>query len=161
MTGARTMPASVYARIKTATKRLIKEHGTADSAAMDTRVSESQVVKYQNPHQPDFMPADVIADLEHVAGAPHLTRLLAELSGYALVKLPDAREPQSAEMKAFLHWLKESSDVTASLSTALDVGQRITLDEIRDLALIREVNEGIDALVQVRALLQRIEAGDG
>lgn len=159
MIDARTLSQNIYGRLLAATKRLIKANGTAESAAMDTRVTESQLLKYQNANLPDVMPIDVVADLETTAGEPVVTRLLAELSGHALVKLPPAGQPETEEMSSFLIYLTETSEATQTISKALADDQHITIEEIRNLGLVREINDVIDAACNMRAVVQRIEAG--
>ncbi|MFC7611408.1 hypothetical protein [Teichococcus aestuarii] len=58
--------------LKTLTRLLIEQVGGLEAAATYTRVNRSVLSGYQNPHQPHFMPVDVVGRLEHAAaGADH------------------------------------------------------------------------------------------
>ena len=77
----RQLPRADYLKINARTKRLVEAVGGGKEAASLTRVNETSISNYLNLHHEQFMPADVIADLECVAGEPLLSGLIAELSG--------------------------------------------------------------------------------
>lgn len=87
MTRPRTLDAVAYARINTATIALIRAVGGLEAAATVCRSPVTRLSDFQNPHKPDAMPADVVADLEHVAGSPIVTTVLATLANHALIPL--------------------------------------------------------------------------
>jgi len=72
-------------RIKAATRRLADLAGGVSSAEHVTRVKAPALSKFGSPSDPQFMPADVILDLEADIGSPVLTAALAGMQGYQLV----------------------------------------------------------------------------
>lgn len=76
--------------LKTAFKRVIADLGGATAAATVTRVGVSQLSEYGSVDSPKMVPADVIAELELIAGQPHITTALASLQGFDL--MPRGRE---------------------------------------------------------------------
>jgi hypothetical protein len=69
--------------IKTVCSRAIRQVGAANFVH-DTRVSEGQLSKYGALADVDYMPVDVLADLERVIGYPLVSEFLAGLAGYVL-----------------------------------------------------------------------------
>jgi hypothetical protein len=93
---ARQLPATDYAGLKAATRKQISINGGPVEAARSTRVGHQDLSRYgstADDHDERFIPADVIADLEAECGQPIITRKLAELSGYVLIRLPQGRGP--------------------------------------------------------------------
>lgn len=71
--------------LSAATNRALREYGAANFAP-STRVKEAQLSKYGNVQDDEnFMPVDVVADLERALGTPVITEQLARLSGFRLV----------------------------------------------------------------------------
>ncbi|WP_421782660.1 hypothetical protein [Kiloniella litopenaei] len=77
----RQLPMTDYQKIVARTRRLVEAVGGGKEAASLTRVNETSISNYLNINHEQFMPADVVADLERVAGEPLLSGLIAELSG--------------------------------------------------------------------------------
>ena len=75
--------------LKAAFRRLLKAAGGQEAAEMVTRGRHQTLNRYGNP-SPDqadcHAPIDVIADLEREISAPIVTKHLAEMQGYMLVK---------------------------------------------------------------------------
>ena len=111
-----TAPADLRA-LKTATRRLVELVGKLDAAASVCRINKSVLAAAYNPHEPDrFVPADVIADLELVAAEPVVTRVLARLSGHALVPIA----PRGGlEALALVEVFRGASDVGAEYAKAM------------------------------------------
>lgn len=57
---------------------LIRACGGLEEAAGACRVGKTSLSNYQNPHLGDFIPADVMADLEEHCGEPIYSRALFE-----------------------------------------------------------------------------------
>lgn len=107
--------------LKTAFRALIQRVGGLDAAATVTRVRASQLAAYYDPHQPQqLMPADVVADLEHVAGEPLVTAQLARLAGHLL--LPMAAGPGS-EARAIAAVFQEAGELGARWASAMEDGR--------------------------------------
>lgn len=76
-------------RLKTDFKLLVAELGTQAEAAEFTRVSQSQISDYKNINMPEsFVAADVLADLLMATGSDRVLRILADIAGFVLIKLP-------------------------------------------------------------------------
>lgn len=76
----------VYLALKAFTRALIEKAGGLEAAATRTRVGKSQLHEYGNPDKRDFIPIDVVADLEADVGEPIVSRALAHTAGFALVR---------------------------------------------------------------------------
>ncbi|MUZ65313.1 hypothetical protein [Agrobacterium vitis] len=70
--------------IKTVCARAIRQVGAANFEH-DTRVGTAQLSKYGAPVDVNYMPVDIVADLEAVIGYPLISEFLAGLAGYVLV----------------------------------------------------------------------------
>jgi hypothetical protein len=88
--------------LKMLTQRAIRNVG-GSNFANDTRVVESKLSEYGNPaHEKQFMPIDVVADLERVLGYPIITEHLAQLQGFRLTTdAATADEPDMEDVGAF------------------------------------------------------------
>lgn len=74
-------------RLKLATQRLIERIGGLAEADKNSRPDFRRFSDYQSFSKPDrFIPADAIADLERAVGDPVVTRELAEVAGFDLVR---------------------------------------------------------------------------
>lgn len=88
----RPLAAEAYARLKAATRKLVRDAGGCEFA--ETRVGKTKLAEYGAPNMPDrFAPIDVIADLEKSTGQPLVTRELAAAAGYELVPAGMAAVP--------------------------------------------------------------------
>lgn len=152
---ARELPARDYLLIKRASRALLEASGNARMAAAHTRLQQPRLDACASEEQPrDYLPADVVADLEAACGRPVVTAALAELSGCALVPLPAFREAES-DMEALVTAARESTEAVAAAWAALSDGV-VTPAERRTLR--REVREAVAALM---ALDARLEDGEG
>ena len=116
----RVHAAQTYARLKAATRKLIKQAGGCEHA--ETRVGKSKLADYGNPNSPDsYAPVDVIIDLECEVG-PVVTSELAKLQGYALVPTsPVSRAGHDCPVMA-------GADISAALGHYLDEAMRAVED---------------------------------
>jgi len=151
----RTLARQHYVAIKAATKRLIEACGGVEGAAVSTRVEKSSLSLYQRVDRPDcFMPADVVADLEHFAGEPVVSSVLASLI--------EPAEHQSADCAERLMTITERvGHVAGEVRAARDMksagGSSITPAEATRIA-----GQAEDAIAELEALvrdMQAIEAG--
>ena len=146
----RPLPESSYAGLKTATRRLVAATDGIEAAASITRVGKSQIERYTSPHHPDFMPIDVVADLEAATGQPLVTEALARLAGCALHEVePNASHPNPLIGIASLarHTGEVARDVAAALadraiSAAEARGIFADLDELESCA--RELRRTVE-----------------
>lgn len=141
----------VYAGLKAAFRRVVRDAGGIESAAMVTRVGKSNLSDYENVSRPFFAPVDVVLDLESDCREPHVTRQLAHAQGYALVPVrAEASDPELAQRLAKLG--EEVSQVFARGAAALSGG----VEPAEARALIPEVDDVLKAASQLRGALQEM-----
>ena len=105
------------AALKTAARRLVAAVGGLEAAATVCRYSKTALAAAYDPNTPDrFPPADVIADLELVAGRPIVTAVLARIAGHALVPVAPA---EGLAAQALVAVFRGSSGVGEAWSEAL------------------------------------------
>jgi hypothetical protein len=156
----RYLPRRDYLALKAATALLTEHAGGASLIARGiSRVhSKSTICKYGSNH-PDhaelFAPIDVVADLEAKVEEPIVTRELARLCGFALVRLP-ARDGDGIWFDRLAALAKETGEVMARLATALAGDYRVTAAEIARLRILEEIGEAEGAIAQIRAALEQI-----
>lgn len=134
--------------LKIATFRLLEEAGGGEFAAL-TRVKAPALSKYKAQHEDEhFIPADVIADAELVAGQMIVTEALAKIHGKRLV---DAAPRDAADADGVRAALDQIEDDTARLRLVVREAVR---DHHIDRAESRDIRRRIDAL---RAALSDLE----
>lgn len=151
-----------YSVLKLATRRIVKGCGGLEAASLVTRVGHSELARYYDPEEKLFMPVDVLADLEAIAGAPIVTQTLAQMLGYALVPLA----PQE-EVDVHLHWpalLAQLGEETATalrqVGSALSETGTLTARSINNYQLAAHLNNLIQAAMRLKASIsQREERG--
>lgn len=159
MTG-RIFTAADYAALKNGVRRAVKQAGGGlrELAGM-TRLSSAQLSRFGDLSTDQWVPLDVAADLDSLAGEPVITRALAEMLGFDLVSARGGVEMASVTQH-LAGIARESGDVLSSFAQAVADG-RITPAEAmvieRDLA-------DLDAQVQAaratcRAIVMRAQEG--
>lgn len=140
----------IYRRLKTATLRVLKDHGGGAAAArlIEVRCEEALRQYRDQTRQDRFAPADIIADLEAGADEPHITRVLAEAQGYVLVPGPGRLRGEGCAYAA----LQEAGEFIAELSTALSNDG--VIDRIEAPGVIRDALDAMAALAAVVKELQ-------
>lgn len=134
--------------LKTAMRALVQRVGGLEAAATVTRVRPSQLASYYDPHQPQqLMPADVVADLEHVAGEPLVTAQLARLAGHMLLPMSPGF---GSEARAIAAVFQETGELGARWASAMDDGQLDDADRERVLAELGDLQR---AAARAMALL--------
>lgn len=147
------------ARIASATKRLVQAvGGVAEAAAVISgryqNVSHQTVSTWQNPFQPQTMPAHAIQALEEHCGDAILSRALVEMQGLAAV--PDRFSSVRTELslqQMFARIVKEHADAMTAFADAIE-DEKVTHAEAR--GMIKELEESIHAQQQARDVLQRL-----
>jgi hypothetical protein len=141
--------------LKAASKRLVRAVGGVEAAALYSRPMISQLSAYGHPNAPEFMPVDVIADLEGVTHQtpdhPIITRLLARKAGFALVKLPTAPSGAVDWHREIGAISKEMGDVIQPVCEALGDG-KVTADDIRTRGIREQIAEAQERLAALDAL---------
>ena len=137
--------------LKTLARALIAAAGGLEAAACVTRVNRSRLAEYQDMTGPAFMPADVGAALEEVAGEPLLTRELARRAGYALVPL-GAPPGSDGLAVAMAEMGQEVGEAFAAHAAALRDGQVSEAERARIFA------EAQDVMLKALAVMQACKA---
>lgn len=119
---ARTHCDDVYLALKSATRRLVKMAGGAESAQHITRVKASALSRFGSTSDEQFIPVDVVADLEADCGSAVVTAALAEILGLSLVAVTD----QCANAKTL-----SAADITAMMKRDADLAHEI-IDALAD-----------------------------
>ncbi|MFC3693388.1 phage regulatory CII family protein [Chenggangzhangella methanolivorans] len=142
MTGARQLPERDYLALKAETRALVKRCGGQEAAAASTRVSHQALSRYGALEDaPNFAPIDVVADLEAEIGEPVVSRALAGLLGFTLVKVEAGAQLTPAQR--FARVMKETHEVNAAFADALSDG---AIDEAERRAITREARDAIGEL---------------
>lgn len=133
-----------YFALKAATRRACEQSGRLDDSAERTRVSKAQLSKYGDPKEPgaNFVPLDVAADLDAMAGDPVLARALAAVAGYDLVPM-SAMPATDTHLGHLGSIAREAGEVMAGLADSLADG---TVTPAEALQLDKDAAELIAAL---------------
>ncbi|MGA0604898.1 hypothetical protein ACO2Q0_02775 [Phenylobacterium sp. VNQ135] len=127
-------------------RSLIEACGGLEEASLACRVSKSKLSAYQTPHDPLFMAADVIADLEIYCGRP--------IYSSALAGRFDPPRATGDLRDAACDFAEKAMDVQRVAREAEADGEW-SASEIERLA--REEREAADALERIRALRRNAE----
>ncbi|MDQ0314821.1 phage regulatory CII family protein [Amorphus orientalis] len=155
---ARPHRSSDYLRLKAMTRRLVHAAGGIEAASLATRVGPQRISTYQRPHEPDFIPIDVVADLQADTDDLSVLRELARLAGAVVVPLPETPDEAGGPWHRHLADVaSETSDVIKRLSESLADDGVVTAVESRNMHLTDEVDEAINALMRLRHRLEVVE----
>ncbi|SNY94095.1 hypothetical protein SAMN04515647_4418 [Cohaesibacter sp. ES.047] len=158
MTEARQYAADFYLRLRHRCRALIKTCGGIECAADLSRVSQAHIGRYGAPDGRDWMPADVIADLEKDIGEPVVSRALVQALGFEVVKLPDGRWDGDINQQ-LAAMFKEVGEVTHHIGECLADDGEITPDECRAHRLRKEIDDALQVLVGMKQRVKQIEEG--
>lgn len=151
----RQITESEAARLKNATRALGRAVGGIEAVEELTRVDQSSFARYQSLHHAQFVPVDVIADLERVAERPIVTEALAHLNGHILIaKPPTLSDPA---WNGYLgQVLKDCGELSARIGEALRDHGRITTDDVHRQGLTKLAQDGMAALASLERALEQI-----
>ncbi|MGG5811444.1 hypothetical protein [Falsiroseomonas sp. CW058] len=142
--------------IKTAFRLLVSRVGGVLAATACVRVSHAQIARYYDLGDTStYPPADVVAVLEAVAGAPLVTAEIARLSSHRLVPLDAADGEQLAA--AVASFARHAGDVPAALCEGLADG-RLTAAELAEIG--RRAAQQAQDLVRIAAQAALLAAQD-
>lgn len=153
---SRKFAPACYNAVKTAFKNLISDLGGIDAAASCTRIGRSQIANYGMAGNEQFVPVDVLMDLEHVGGFPHVTAALARTQGFVLVPVECSRN--QGELSVLLATIgKDVGDLFATGAAVLAHGKPTDVERevlLREFDEIRRVSsESIAFLKQTAGAL--------
>lgn len=148
---------------KAATKALIRAAGGQEAAEELTGKSQPRLSAYGGPNTDAFVPVDVVLALEAVThgqpGHPHVTRWLAREAGFALLRLPRHVDGGAGGIhRAVSGVSKEAGEAVGLVCEALADDGELSPREIREKKIVANIDEAIDRLCDLRALVVRIEA---
>ncbi len=149
---ARPRSESDYTSLKQASKRLIKACGGLEAASMVTRVGHSELARYYDPSEKLFMPIDVVADLEAIAGNALVCQSLAHMLGFALIPVqPQMSVEPSHHWTALLAQLgEETAQALRQIGAALTDHGTLTAQSINNYQLTRHLDNLIQAAMQLK-----------
>ncbi len=143
-------------RLKVATRKAVKAvHGTALAGeivgARQQRVSDCQLA-----NTPEFLRIDEVVDLEEAGrgsdGWPQVTRALARHHGFELLPLPGCAPGDSDWHRALGDVSREAGDAVAKICAALADDGKVSAAEIRDGAVVEEIEEAMAKLAALKGL---------
>ncbi|MCX5495398.1 hypothetical protein OSH11_11830 [Kaistia dalseonensis] len=142
--------------LKAATRRLVDACGGQESAASITRVSHQTISRYRLADRAeDFIPADVLLDLEADAGDPIVTRQLAARQGWTIVRA-HAQATGATLVQSIGQITQETSDVVIAVTGGLADGDF----DARDIDLtIPEIDQAIERLAGLKQALLIMRSG--
>ncbi|WP_319532836.1 phage regulatory CII family protein [uncultured Cohaesibacter sp.] len=159
MTSARQYASDFYLRLRRRCRELIKKGGGIECSAETTRVNQAQMGRYGLAHGADWMPVDVVADLEKDIGEPVVSRALVQAIGYEVIKLPEGRwEGDINQQLAAM--FKEVGEVTQHIGQCLADDGCISADEARQHRLRKEIGDAVQVLVGMDKRIMQIEEGE-
>ncbi len=130
--------------------------GGAVAAEGYCRVNHAVLSGYANTnpeYAKRFPPADVIVDIEKLAGQPLLTAELALQAGGVFVAVPEVPAGRVDLLQLLASQSKEASDVTAAICSALADGK---IDSREGHKAIEEIDQLVRVAMQMRAELSLI-----
>lgn len=143
-----------YLAIKSATRRACEDAGPLHEIAANTRADKSQLSRYGNPDQSEFIPLDVAMDLDALSGGDRILRAWAELRGYELVR--DERGVAVEDMTRHIGAVGvEAGELISEMCNAASDG-KITPREAE--AVERRADDVIDNVTLLKADMRRVRA---
>nr|WP_321456115.1 hypothetical protein [uncultured Cohaesibacter sp.] len=126
--------------------RLCRHGGRRGRTALAavTRVSETQIKRYEDKGDPLIIPLDIVLELETMLGHPSLTQMIADIHGYDLVKRNCGRG--KSLLSLMQRSVKESAGAHQTILEAEDDGV-LTLEEWR--AIKKEAADAKDAFAVI------------
>jgi len=133
--------------LKATVGRLLRQVG-ASNVAKESRVGEAHLSRYASPREKEFMPLDVVADVERMAGYPLVTEFMAQMSGFRLVQNEsdaDAPDMEDVGRLADTKGKLLSALITSFLDGKIDNHERRTLLPLLDdaIAQMQELRSGL------------------
>lgn len=153
---ARPYTRADYLAIKSATRRACEDAGPLHEIAACTRADKSQLSRYGNPDQPEFIPLDIAMDLDALSGGDRILRAWAELRGYELI-----RDERGVMVEDTLRHIgnvgRAAGNLHATMCEAAADGKVTPLEAKR---IERAATDLDDANESLSADMRRIRAGD-
>ena len=147
-------------RVKASTKALIRAAGGLEACQEATGKSTSTLSRYQSINDEAFAPIDVVVTLEGIthghAGHPPVTRLLADLAGYALFRKPQVDVHGHDLLELLAGQSRMAGGIASGICTALADGK---VDAHEASPVRANIADLIQYLLTMDAALAEIEGG--
>jgi hypothetical protein len=167
MTLERYLPRRDYLALHAAEQFLADLNGGPVGCARITRISHQDVSRViadvsadddegEEQKKKRWFALDVVADLEAAKSAPVVTRVLADLLGFSLVKNPGVRASED-DVAGLCKIITESSEAAAVYGAAREDG-KITRAE--RAAIRTKIDDAIEAFLELKARLDADEGND-
>jgi hypothetical protein len=131
--------------LKAASRELVKACGGVTRAAQFTRVAESNLSRACSDHENQYLPMDVVADLESECGKPIVTQALAALSHMSVTERPRSVRV-SDHIRCIGDVSREFSEWVAAQSSAAADG---VVDPKESELVLKELDDVMRALSEV------------
>lgn len=125
-------------------------HRGRTALAAVTRVSETQIKRYEDRTDPAIIPLDIVLELETMLDHPALTMMLADIQGYDLVKRNCGRGENLRTLMR--RSVKESAEAHEAILEA-EGEDEMTLDDWRSIA--KESGEAKDSFAVLQEVANR------
>ncbi|WP_319499300.1 hypothetical protein [uncultured Cohaesibacter sp.] len=134
-------------------------HRGRTALAAVTRVSETQIKRYEDKDDPLIMPIDIAIEMEVLLGYPSIAALMADIHGYDLVKRTPGR---GKSLKSLcIKSIKEAAEAQQAMLEAEEDGFQ-TLDAWR--SILKEASEARDVFADIvgdaHSNIRRIQGGE-
>lgn len=146
---ARQLPSREYFAVKAAFAELVELLGGPTRAEKHTRVDAGRLSRYCAPRDPLYPPVDVVMDLEAQAGEPIVSRVMADIAGFALVTKAEAR-PAPDYVKHLGEVGEDAGGVLAALSGAISGG----VNDKEAAAILPKVREAATTMAALETALE-------
>ncbi len=125
-------------------------HRGRDALASVTRVSNTQIKRYEDEGDPLIMPLDIAVEMEALLDYPHFASFLADVQGYDLVKRNAGRGDSLLGLMA--RSVKEAAEAHETILEAEADGKQ-TLEEWQQIA--KEAADAKDAFAEIEEKAKR------
>lgn len=142
-----------YAALKAAVRDAVDAAGGTVRAARISRADNARISRYGSIHDAMHAPIDVVADIEQEIGDPIITRMLAELAGYALVPLAAANAQGAAFGQHIADVARSMGGVVADMAEAQADG---VVDAREAAGLLRKISDAETEMAEAKADLERV-----
>lgn len=159
----RLLSGSEYVGLKMSTEIMAHNVGGYTAAARFTRVSQQSISRYASTNDEyidNFMPLDVIADVEKLNGFPVIGEYLVGLHGYAIYKFA-ADGAGTKDLQQFGKMMNRMGDLFNGVSASLADDGAVSAAEIKEHQIIEHLTKlATDVLSMKADYLAKVEADE-
>ena len=151
--GARLLSGSDYADLKLISESLCMRLGDYSKASRWTRVGKQTINRYcstTGDNVDNYMPLDVIADLEKAAGFPVIGQYLVGLQGFSIFRNPEG-DCGHRDLKQLGKMMNELSGVFDGVVKSLEDDGQISAAEINKYELIETLTKLATDVLSMKA----------